>query len=128
MNGFQLLALSFAGILIIGSGANLIANRRRPLAALAWLLLWCSAAAAVAAPNATTRIANAFGIVRGADFISYCGVLGGLIGFSFVYLRFRKLDRQITLVVRELAMARAQLDSAGETRRESSGHGARSPV
>lgn len=60
----------------------------------------------------TTRVANIFGIMRGADFVSYCGLLGGLIGFSVVYLRFRRVDRQLTLVVRELAFARAQADMA----------------
>lgn len=110
MNTFQYIALSFTGLLIITSGLNLVRNLRRPLVPFFWFVLWCAAAAAIAAPNSTTYIANAFGIVRGADFIFYCGVLAGLIGFSLVYIRFRHLDRQLTLMVRELAFTQVRLE------------------
>lgn len=115
MKPFQYIGLGFTGVLIALSVISLIRNRGRPLAPLFWLFIWCSAALAIAAPNATTQVANVFGVVRGADFISYCGVLGGLIGFSLVYLRFRHLERQLTLLVRELALARIALDRHGST-------------
>jgi hypothetical protein len=114
MKGFQYVALTFASFMIVSCARNLVVNWRRSLAPAVWLLTWCGVAAAIAAPNSTTRIANLFGILRGADFVFYCGVLGGLVGFSMVYLRFRQMDRQMTLVVRDLALARAQLDRGGE--------------
>lgn len=110
MNTFQYIALSFTGILVAISGVNLIRNLRRPLVPFFWFALWCTGAAAIRSPNSTTRVANAFGIMRGADFISYCGVLAALIGFSLVYVRFRQLDRQLTLVVRELALTQVRLE------------------
>jgi hypothetical protein len=110
MNTFQYIALSFTGVLVAISGVNLIRNLRRPLVPLFWFLLWCTGAAAIRSPNSTTHVANAFGIMRGADFISYCGVLAALIGFSLVYIRFRHLDRQLTLVVRELALTQVRLE------------------
>jgi small membrane protein len=115
MKGFQYVALSFVSILIVSSARNCVVNRRRPLVPLVWLLTWGGVFAAIAAPDSTTHIANMFGIHRGADFVFYCGVLGGLVGFSIVYLRFRRMDRQLTVLVRELALARAQLERGGET-------------
>lgn len=113
MKGFQYVALSLAAILILASARSLVIHRRRPLGPFLWLLTWCGVAAAIASPNSTTRIANVFGILRGADFVFYCGVLGGLVGFSVVYLRFRQMDRQMTVLVRELALARTQLERVG---------------
>jgi hypothetical protein len=44
------------------------------------------------------------GIRRGADLLVYCMVLGFLVGFYVVYLKFRQLTREITVLTRELAL------------------------
>jgi hypothetical protein len=110
MNTFQYIAMSVTGVLVITSGLNFVRNLRHPLVPFFWFVLWGAASTAIAVPNSTTYIANAFGIVRGADFVSYCGVLAGLFGFSLVYIRFRHLDRQLTLMVRELAFTQVRLE------------------
>lgn len=104
MTVFQLIGLPLIALMVVVSAVNL-ARRRSSLAVGAfWLVLWVAAGLAVAVPNATTRIANALGIIRGADLIFYCAVLGGFIGFFLVHLRLRELSRQITVLTRELAL------------------------
>jgi hypothetical protein len=101
---FQMLGLPVIAVMVAVSVVNL-ARRRSSLAVGAfWLLLWLAAGAAVAVPDATTHVANALGIVRGADLVLYCAVLGGFAAFFLVYLRLRELGRHVTLLTRELAL------------------------
>jgi hypothetical protein len=72
--------------------------------AVFWLLVWATAGVAALWPRTTMVVARALGIGRGADLILYCSVFVMLIGFFYVYTRFRKLDRAFTLLVRELAI------------------------
>jgi hypothetical protein len=76
-------------------------NRR---AASAWSVLWIAAGAAIARPSLTMTVAHFLGIGRGADLVFYCAILAMLIGFFVVYVRMKRLDRQITILVRHAAI------------------------
>jgi hypothetical protein len=104
MRLFQLLALPLIAAMLVVSVRNVVRVRARPLASAFWLLLWFAAGAAVAVPNATTRVARLLGIQRGADLLVYSTVLGFFVGFYLVYLKLRQLTREITLLTRELAI------------------------
>ncbi len=70
-------------------------------------------------PDATTDIARRLGIQRGADLILYCTTIGMLVGFVMIYVRLRRLRRNLTLVVREIAILEAREcdnDTAGTAR------------
>jgi len=52
--------------------------------------------------------AHALGIGRGADLVFYCAVVIMMIGFWMVYVRLRGLRREMTMLVRHLAILEAR--------------------
>jgi small membrane protein len=104
MTLFQYFGLTLIAVLAAMSLANLIRYRSRARVSLFWLLLWVAAGAALIHPRFTLTIARAMGIGRGADLVFYFNVLATLIGFFVVYMRQRRLERQLTILVRELAL------------------------
>jgi small membrane protein len=106
MTVFQIIAVVVLGALALLTLANMVRSRRA-VGAL-WLVVWAGAAAAIIEPRLTTWVAHFLGIERGADLVFYCAVLGGLLGFFFVYLRLRGLSRQLTLLTRNVAIANAK--------------------
>ncbi len=104
MNGFQILVLvvvSLAMIVSIGASVRGWVTRRE---SLIWSLVCLAAAVATVWPDLTRRLANAVGIGRGADLVFYCAVVLMLIGFWMTYIRLQGLRRQLTLLVRQLAI------------------------
>jgi hypothetical protein len=67
------------------------------------------AGAAVIFPDATTTVANAVGVGRGVDLITYVVEVTLLFIALHYYTKFVDLQRQITVVVRELAILRGEL-------------------
>jgi len=119
MNTFQILALTVFAFLLAGGLLAVVKRRIRRRDALLWSTIWIGAAIATAFPQTTSVLAEALGIGRGADLVSYLGVLGMLAGFWIVFGRFREQDRRLTLLVRRLALAEAddrQSTSAKEER------------
>lgn len=83
--------------------------------------LWAAAAAAIADPALTSHVANAIGIGRGADLVFYLFVLAFVVVSLFFYAALNRLQRQITDLVRILAIrnANAPVDSvSGSSPRE----------
>jgi hypothetical protein len=105
MTYFQSFGIAIVALLIVLSVANLIRYRGRSRATLLWLFIWVLSAVALIQPSVAVTAARAMGVGRGADLIFYSNVLVTLAGFFIIYLRQRRLDRQITLLVRELALA-----------------------
>ena len=92
MNVFQILGLSFLGLLVV---LTVAAARRGHLgrrAAWLWGALWIAAAVAIFEPDLTMTVANALGIDRGADLVFYCAILGMFAGFFVVFARLRRLE------------------------------------
>lgn len=102
MNLFQAGGLTILGVLLLASGREAL-RRYRP-GAWGWVVLLGAGMVFLAEPELTRRLAVAVGIHRGADLMLYTAVLAGLVGFFLVYRRFRRMERQLTLVVRELAL------------------------
>jgi hypothetical protein len=109
MTGFQIFGLGLLGALVIVAAIGAVRRPGRAAVSLLWIGVWIAAGFAIALPDGTTAIARRVGIQRGADLVSYCAILAGLIGFFVVYLRLRQLNRQITLIVRSLALHRPRL-------------------
>jgi hypothetical protein len=108
MNGYQIIALVVLAFLCVGS---LIAWLRRWVSrreGLGMALVWLAAGVATAWPDVTSRVARALGIGRGADLVMYCAVVVMMIGFWMTYIRLRQLRREVTLLVRHLAIAQAE--------------------
>ena len=109
MNYFQYIGLAFFGFMIAMNALRMIRRRSIHRSSLAWLCLWSTGVAAMLAPNEMTRIARSLGVSRGADLLLYVSVLSGLLIALLIYTRMRETDRQITLIVRQLALNSATL-------------------
>lgn len=109
MNMFQWIVIAILA-LILGFTIRTIAKGRiAPGPGLLWVALWLGAATTVASPSLTVVAARILGIGRGADFVFYCGLVVMTIGFFRVYVRMRKMDEEITRLVREIALLEASL-------------------
>ncbi len=104
MTTFQAVGLPLIGLLAVITLVAVVRHVINLRAGMGWLLLWIAAAVAIAKPSITAVIAHALGIGRGADLVLYCSILGMLIAFFLVYTRFKRLDREITRLVRHLAI------------------------
>lgn len=59
-------------------------------------------------PEATNRVAEYFGVGRGADLILYSWVVITLALIVFLYLRLARLSRKLTLLARSMALGHAR--------------------
>ena len=109
MNIFQYIGIIIIGLLIISSLRSFSLGRSSGIWTIGWILVWLAGGGAILYPESTTRIARSIGIDRGADLISYCAVLGFLIGYFVMYLKYRKIQNQITGLVREIALNKAEI-------------------
>jgi hypothetical protein len=104
MNLFQIVAVFVVGTLFVLSLLAMLRRWATRRESLLWALVWLTAAVAIIWPDVTGRLAKALGIGRGADLVLYCSVVVMMIGFLMVYTRLRHLRRELTLVVRALAI------------------------
>lgn len=100
---FVILSISFSVTLVLT-----LRRRIGPRVGFAWGLLWLGAAFAVARPEITSDIAHVLGIARGTDLVLYFAILGMLFGFFTFYVRLRRMESDLTRIVRELAIRSAQ--------------------
>ena len=116
MNAFQWIVLPVLIILLLERLVKLLSGRGSRRVALFWGVVWCGAAIAIAWPHLTTTIATRMGISRGTDLVVYFAVLFGFIGFYMIYVRMRRLDANLTLLVRKLAIEHpVSMESSVET-------------
>jgi hypothetical protein len=71
-------------------------------------LLGAGALAAIT-PKTTDDIAQAVGVGRGADLITYISIVAILFVLLHYYTKFVELQRSVTQLTRELALLRAEL-------------------
>ena len=108
MNLFQLGGLVFSIIMITLSINAIVRQQLKRTIGILWIVFWILSATAILRPNITRTLANAIGIGRGADLVMYCGLLATAIGFFILYLRYRRLQADITKLVRHLALQEAK--------------------
>ncbi|SNT13456.1 hypothetical protein SAMN06309944_2195 [Micrococcales bacterium KH10] len=68
------------------------------------------AALSVLFPNALTTVANAVGVGRGTDLLVYALVISFLSYVATSYRRTSQLTRELTVVAREVALLRSELE------------------
>jgi small membrane protein len=110
MTTFQLVTLPLLGVLIVVTAVATARSRVTPKIGLGWIFLWISAAIAIAFPDLLVWLAQALGIGRGTDLVLYVFILAGFVAFFATYLRFRRLDEQMTTIVRHIAIENAARD------------------
>jgi hypothetical protein len=110
---FQKLALPALAALLL---FELLGLRRDPaVRGVRWLraLVWLTAAVAIAWPDLTQALAHALGIGRGTDLVFYLFVLAFLGLAFFFYSRLVRMQRQITQLIRQQAIAEARRGGEG---------------
>jgi len=112
---FQLAGITLTAVFACLSLVARLRGRIGARSGVAWVILWCSAGAAIAFPESTVVVARFLGISRGADLVFYCAILGMLMGFFAIYVKLRRIERNITTLVREVALAQAPPAPAGES-------------
>ena len=116
MNAFQYLVIVLLSVLSLATVRSAARGGVRKRVAVFWLAIWSSAGVAAVWPRATMLVARFLGIGRGADLVLYCTAFAVLVGFFYIYVRFRRVDRALTLLVRQIAIERAA-DAASEAGR-----------
>jgi hypothetical protein len=108
MTPFQVLAVTLL------AGALALELRRcwpRPYRRRSWLwrgAILVTAAVAIVQPALVQRLAVLLGVGRGADAVLYLFVLAFLLVSFYFYARYVRLQRQLTQVVRHLALQEAR--------------------
>ncbi|MAB70909.1 MAG: hypothetical protein CMJ54_00180 [Planctomycetaceae bacterium] len=103
----QIIIISILGVLaVFGLVGGLRRTIGRPAAAMILIVSIVGILAAVD-PDRLTTVARALGINRGTDLIVYLVTLVVFQGFVVFYLRLRKVRRELTLLVRHVAILEA---------------------
>jgi hypothetical protein len=88
-------------------------NRRR--FRLIRIFIWLAAAVAIYRPVLLTQLAKILGIQRGADLVLYVAVLFFVGIWLFLYSCYIRQQKQITLLVRRLAIQEAEPPDSGKS-------------
>lgn len=110
MNYFQILILTLIAAMVLASFVASLRGWASRREILIWLFVCLLGAIVTVWPSVTVKVANVLGIGRGADLVFYCAVVLMLAGFWMTYIRLRHLRRQMTLLVRRLAILDAEKD------------------
>ncbi len=108
MTSFQWIAFAVLGISFAVTLTLTVRRVIAPRVGFAWALLWIAAAVFIAKPEWTAAIARAMGIGRGTDLVLYFAILFMIFGFFAVYVRLRRIESDLTKIVRELAVRSAE--------------------
>lgn len=108
MTSFQWIAFVVLGLSFAATLTLTVRRRIAPRVGFAWGMLWIAAAIAIARPELTAIVARFLGIGRGTDLVLYVAILGMVFGFFAVYVRMRRIESDLTKVVRELAIRSAE--------------------
>ncbi|MGI5925229.1 MAG: DUF2304 domain-containing protein [Lentisphaerae bacterium] len=99
-------------ILLLGIGLSLILAvavlKNQLLGRLFFICQFMIGIVFVLAPDLTSRLARLLGIGRGTDLILYLFIVFCYLGGLSILAKFRRLERNQTLLVRKLALASAQ--------------------
>ncbi|MHB0971741.1 MAG: DUF2304 family protein [Thermoanaerobaculia bacterium] len=104
MNGFQIVGCAVLLGLTGWTLYNVRTGRLGRGAAVGWATLWLIGLAAILEPELTVRAARAVGVGRGADLVLYLAILGGFVALLLVHTRMRRLEAEITKIVRHIAL------------------------
>ncbi len=102
-------------VLLLGAlaaiGYSVFLRRQRlPIHIVLVMGLLGLAGLAVVFPDGTTVVANWLGVGRGVDLINYLVEVGLLFIVIHYYAKFVELEDQVTVLAREIALLRAEMD------------------
>lgn len=104
MNLFQLITVPLVITLFARSIFKLVQGKQPRAIVLLGAGIWLAAAIAILQPELTIQIAQIMGIGRGADLILYLLVISFIVLCFYFYNKLRKIESDITEIVRQLAI------------------------
>lgn len=105
MNLFQIIAVTLLALIVVWEWLRLVRHRLSLGGPLFRTLIWVTAISLILYPDTLTYIARWLGIGQGANLLLYLLTLA-FIAVSFIlYARTVQLRRQMTLLVRHLALS-----------------------
>ena len=111
MTTFQIVTLPLIALIVLATVIQISRRRLAPRFGFAWIVLWVAAAVSIADPEILVRAAHFLGIGRGADLVLYLSVIFSFSAFFITYLRFRRVEEQLTTIVRHIAIRDAEPDT-----------------
>lgn len=99
---------------VLAMGVAVLWFRQRKIGTLIfllWLILWAGVAAVVLFPESAVVLARLLGIQKATDLALYLAVILILFLIFRVYVRLEKVDREITQIVRAVALRDAGLEA-----------------
>jgi hypothetical protein len=107
--------IMLSGLAAIGYLVFLRRNRL-PFHIVTVFVLLAAGAAAVLFPGATDDIAHYVGVGRGVDLITYILEIAVMFVLIHYYTKFVELQHQLTQLTREMAIMKAELEHATQTK------------
>lgn len=108
MTIFQVLILAFIVFVVFKASRRLIKKEISVLFFILWLIFWILVAIIDLFPNIIARMANFVGVGRGVDLIIYIAICVLLYVVFRYNLRINKLEKNITDIVRKVALNEPQ--------------------
>lgn len=108
MSPFQWIAVPILALVALRDIASFFRHATARRFTALRILVWTAAALAIAFPDIPQHLALLVGITRGADLVFYLFVLAFLVGSLMVYGKLIHLQKQITDLVRILAVQQAR--------------------
>lgn len=106
LSPFQIIVLVIGSFLLLSTWIAKIRGDATLWDAIRWSVVWGALCYLAIDPKITNRIASIVGVSSGRFFILYCAVIFLSCCLVLVYARTRRLSREITLLVREVAIKR----------------------
>ena len=107
MSIFQIIVLILI-VFVAGKAVARFYRREISLALLiVWLALWLAMAAIVIFPGIVNYLANLAGVGRGVDLVIYFSIFILFYALFMLNLRLAKIEKNITKIVRKIAVGEA---------------------
>ncbi len=103
---FRTALLVMGCLLLLSTWIAKIRGRATIWQALRWSVVWGALCYVSVYPRITNKIAKDIGVGSGRFLVLYCSVIFLSCALVLVYARTRRLSREITLLVREVAIQR----------------------
>lgn len=108
MNTFQWITIPLLSLLLLREFAGFFRRSTNRIARLVRCVVWAGAITTIANPAIPQMMAESVGITRGADLVFYLFVLAFVATSFAFYANHVRLHRQLTELVRHLAIIEAQ--------------------
>lgn len=103
--------VTIISLFVVGKAAAAYFHKRiRVPAFIVWSIFWVAIIVLVWQPNLTDRLAALLQVGRGADAVFYLSLIVIFYLLFRIYIRFERMDSNITTLVRQIAILNKRID------------------